>query len=233
MKTPSLVVEYWTGEINSILSSVATAFSGWLAPIPEAAMTSQAIIKIFELSPTLAVLVAASIELVGVSVNAHYLDIVAYNATEETEKERRGRKTHVNGLENVASARNSVIAFYCVTGLIVTCAAVFEVVVGGAPLIKLLAVLFPVASASGTLTMNKRAAFHRKQQVYKVISRKPATAKKVDLVLTEATPSKQDRIHELRKVNPELTQVKIAEAVGVSTGYVSRVLKANGSSSDN
>lgn len=162
-KTLSLVVNHWVGEFNSAFASIASALSAWLAPVPEAAMTAIAIGKIFELKPLFSIFIAASIELVGVSVNEYFQDATAFNENEKIHKEKRGAKNYRHPLENVRSAKVFVWAFYIVTGIIVAVTAAYEVFYEEKLPIKLLAALFPVASAIGTITMNRRAALHRKK----------------------------------------------------------------------
>lgn len=162
MKRVSERSEYWAGEFNAVLQSWSTMLSGWLAPIPEAAMTAGAIHQVFGLSNLLSVLVAGSIELVGISVNAHYLDAVAFNDAEEQYRARTVRKTYRVPLEDVKQAGRAVNGFYWTTGAIVALSAIYQAVTER-ELLKLLAILFPIASAIGTKAMNRRAALHRKR----------------------------------------------------------------------
>jgi hypothetical protein len=192
MKTPSLTVQHWAGEANAIASSIATTLSSWLSPVPEAVMTARAIGEIFELPMVWAGMVAASIELVGVSVNAHYLEAVDFNEEQERIKEQYGRKTYRHALEDAGSAKGFVVTFYVVTGLIVAGAAVNEAIIERNPL-NLLAILFPVASAIGTITMNRRAALHRKLALIEQESSarsKASDARSDDERSAEAEPSK-------------------------------------------
>jgi hypothetical protein len=161
-QTLSLKVEQWSGEVNAILSSITTTAASWLAPLPEAAMTTRSIVSIFGLPDVWAALVAGSIELVGVSVNAHYLSVVEFNANLEAYKEKHKAKTHRVPLEDEEAARKAVNRYYIITGLIVGLTAIYEVVFQSAPVITLLAIAFPFASAIGTKTMNRRASLHRK-----------------------------------------------------------------------
>lgn len=158
-RTPSLFVNHWTDEINAMLQSVATAASAWLAPLPEAVMTARAIEIVFELPAAASFAVAASIELVGIGVNSYHLDAKAHNDDERKYKEQKGRVTYRNAL--VAEGDKAVFCFYGVTGAIVAFTAVYEAIMQRNPL-KLLAILFPIASAIGTVTMNRKAALHRR-----------------------------------------------------------------------
>lgn len=159
----SLEVAYWTGEINAMVSSVATALTGWLTPLPEAVVTSNALTKIADIPGWLALVVAASIEVTGISVNAHYLDALEFNEAQALDMARTGRKTHKYAPEDVQATRIAVFAYYGLTGFLVAATAIYEVAVEKQPPIKLLAIPLPVISAVGTITMNRRAAFHRKQ----------------------------------------------------------------------
>jgi hypothetical protein len=125
-------------------------------------MTASAIARIFELPAIWSALVAGAIELVGVSVNSYYLEAAEFNADLERHRERYDAKTYKARPENVRAAQGFVVAFYVVTGGIVAGAAIYEALTETMWL-KLLAVLFPVASALGTITMNRRAALHRKR----------------------------------------------------------------------
>ena len=158
----SAKIERAAAEIGASVASVASWIASWLAPVPEAVMTARAIQTVFVLPYGLALAVAASIEVVGVSINAHYQDVRARNAELLALQERHGARSTRYPLENERGALAAVVAFYGVTAAIVWATAVFEAVTLARPL-TLLACLFPVVSALGTVTMNARAAFHRRK----------------------------------------------------------------------
>ena len=126
-------------------------------------MTASAVGDIFKLPPVVGAIVAASIEVVGFNINQHYLDAREFNDWLDRYEARNGAKTYKDTPENLTAARKAVWQYYAVTGSIIALTAIYRVVFDGADVITLLAVLFPVASALGTVTMNRRAALHRKR----------------------------------------------------------------------
>lgn len=174
----SLAVEHWTAEIGTSLASILSWLASWFAPVPEAVMTARAIATIFDLSPALSGIVAISLELVGMQVNAYWLDSLDFNEKLETHRERYNAKTYRYPKENTKAACAFVWAFYGITTMIVVATAIYQYDVSG-EWITLLACAFPLASAIGTVTMNKRAAFHRRRlaidAVYETDRTQPAT----------------------------------------------------------
>jgi hypothetical protein len=157
----SLIVNDYTGEVNAIAASVLSMAAAWLAPLPEATMTARAIAQVFNLSMLWSAVVAASIELVGIRINAYYLDAVEFNASESAYNTQHGRKTDRVALEDTRGAVWMVYGFYGVTFLIVMFTAIYNAVTTNDPL-KLLAILFPVMSSFGTISANRAASLHRK-----------------------------------------------------------------------
>jgi len=158
----ALTVEAYAQEANAVLLSVLAAGATWFAPLPEAVMTAQAIQQIFGLPVGVAAICAASLELIGVSANTAYLDAQAFNEAQRAYMLKRGTNNPRYPLESTAWALGLVLGFYTTTGAIVAATAIYDVLAHDAPLICLLACLFPVASGIGAMVANRRAAFTRK-----------------------------------------------------------------------
>ena len=225
MKNPSLVVRHWTGEFNAILSDAASALSGWLTPLPEAAVTSNALTQIADIPNWLAFVVAASIEVTGISINAHYLDALEFNEAQELEMARTGRKTYKYIPENAQAARNAVVWYYGLTGFLVAATALYEVAVESAPLIKLLVIPFPVISAIGTITSNRRAAFHRKQASIAAETEAQSTAKRKSKPVADGNDTETEDAPLLRNPKPEIapeTQGEIPDYATATLDFYKR-----------
>ncbi|MBN1815346.1 MAG: hypothetical protein JXA14_26175 [Anaerolineae bacterium] len=234
----SLKVEYYTAEVGASLASVLSWLASWFAPVPEAVMTARAIGVIFEIGPLLSAIVAASIELVGMEINAHYMDVRGYNADLLAHQERYNARHTRLPLENAKAAGVAVWVFYAITSIIVIVTAIYEAAQSGEWL-KLLAAAFPLVSALGTYTMNRRAAFHRRR--VEIAEERPKREAAADAGRDVSTRkgngaaretmesmSKHERILWLRRERPELTQASIAESAGCTEGYVSKVLSKSG-----
>ena len=161
-KPLSIRVESAAQEANAVLLSVLAAGATWFAPLPEAVMTAQAIQQIFGLPVGVAACVAASLELIGVSANAALNDAREFNARAWIGVSGKRLQQPRYPLEDEARPRNLLTGFYVTTAGIVWATAIYNVAVEGAPLIRLLACLFPVASAIGAMVANSRASLRRK-----------------------------------------------------------------------
>lgn len=207
-------------------------------------MTTTAITRIFELPVLVSVFVAASIELVGINVNSRYLEAKTFNDDLETYKARYKSATYRYPRENEDGARSRLVWFYIITGCIVAFTAFYEVFVEKAVPIKLLACLFPVTSAIGTLVANERAAFRRKiatlqanenqpkfdikqesNKENEIKIANPEEKEKEIPVANYATMETVPAIIALYEENPLNTQRKVAKAVGVTPQRVGQVLK--------
>jgi len=158
----SLRVEEAAQEVNAVLLSALSAGATWFAPLPEAVMTAQAVQQIFGLPVIVAACVAASLELIGVNANAAYNDAKEYNAAQMTGASGKRLQNPRNPLESEHRPLSLLLGFYATTTGIVVATAVYNVVIEGAPLIRLLACLFPFASAIGVVVANQRASLRRK-----------------------------------------------------------------------
>jgi len=158
----SLRVEEAAQEVNAVLLSALSAGATWFAPLPEAVMTAQAVQQIFGLPVIVAACVAASLELIGVNANAAYNDAKEYNAAQMTGASGKRLQNPRNPLESERRPLSLLLGFYATTTGIVVATAVYNVVIEGAPLIRLLACLFPFASAIGVVVANQRASLRRK-----------------------------------------------------------------------
>jgi hypothetical protein len=222
--------DHWTGEVNAAFVSSLTMASNWLAPIPEAAMTGNAIMTIFDLPPWLAFIVAASIEIAGFGVNSYYLEAQAFNETQQAYQRRHNAKDTKLPLEDAQGAGVMVIAYYIVTGCVVAFNAIYQVATKVAPPIMLLAILFPVVSALATVAANRRAALHRKiingneteVKVAKSLQDNSETVAQPEPEPAQPKPEpvqlndRQIAIAETLAKQPEITYTRLGKLFGVS-----------------
>lgn len=236
-KPLSIRVESTAQEANAVLLSVLAAGATWFAPLPEAVMTAQAIQQIFGLPAGIAACVAASLELIGVSANAALNDAREFNAQQWIGANGKRLQNPRNPLEDEQRPRGMLIAFYLTTGAIVWATAVYNVFIEGAPLIRLLACLFPIASAVGAMVANGRASLRRRvaQLESETASEKQPKSKSEQAppeieqaeeshLPNYASLDTTEAIKTFYSSNPLATQAQAAQAVEVSRARVGQVL---------
>jgi hypothetical protein len=244
MKPLSLRVEEAAQEANAVLLSALAAGATWFAPLPEAVMTAQAIQQIFGLPVGIAACVAASLELIGVSANAALNDVREFNAEAWIGANGKRLQNPRHPLEDERRPRRLLVAFYATTAGIVWATAAYNVFVEGAPLIRLLACLFPIASGVGAMVANGRASLRRKvaglaveEASEKQAKGKPAQAPQVETQAPQVeTQVEESHLHDYASMttveaiktfygeNPLATQASAAQAVGVTRQAVGQSL---------
>lgn len=238
----SIRVEAIAQEANAVLLSALAAGATWFAPLPEAVMTAQAIRQIFGLPSGVAACVAASLELIGVSANAALNDVREFNAAQWIGANGKRLQQPRHSLEDERRPRNLLVAFYATTAGIVWATAAYNVLVEGAPLIRLLACLFPIASGVGAMVANGRASLRRRvaglaaseanEASERQAKGKPEQAPQPVAQVKEshlpdyASLDTAEAIKTFYADNPLATQAQAAQIAGVSRARVGQVLQA-------
>jgi hypothetical protein len=227
----ALSIDAACASVESIALSILGRFAAWVGPVPVAIFTSTELQIVFGVGPFLALVSAAAMELMGINLANRWLTLRNY---------QDGKRKNDPDVD-VKLARGLMVSFY-VMDIIISSLIVAKRIFAGGAFTNVIAVLFPVASIFSIISLNQGvqhqrallkisqetldAKEERKRRADERKRREQETQRRADEQKIEQweTLSKQQRILSIIEGNGHLTQDEIAEHVGCTRGYVSKVL---------
>lgn len=212
-------VESFMAALEAIFVSIIGRVAVWFTPLPSAVLVARSATRVFELGGLWPWVMAGVIELVGLVTSNLWL----------TAKEWNRNKNKSDPKANEVLAFGLMVSYFITTGLLLLAFEIPHVAQTGS-IVGLTALLFPVLSAVGIISLNERILHNRRQT--EKISKKRANvmlgntkANTTPNTLHLARKAKRDeRLNNLvhfYSENPNATMVQAGEAVGVARQTVS------------
>jgi hypothetical protein len=212
-------VESFMAALEAIFVSIIGRIAVWFTPLPSAVLVARSATRVFELAGLWPWVMAGVIELVGLVTSNLWL----------TAKEWNRNKNKSDPKANEALAFGLMLSYFITTGLLLLAFEIPHVIQTGS-IVGLTALLFPVLSAVGIISLNERI-LHNRRQAEKM------SKKRVNVMLgntkSNTTPNtlhsarkakRDERLNNLVRFyseNPNATMIDAGEAVGVARQTVS------------
>lgn len=207
-------VEAFMAACETILVSIIGRLAVWLTPLPSAVLVSRSAVRVFELNGLWPWVIAGVIELIGLVTSNLWL----------TAKEWNRGKNKTDPQANELLAFGLMLSYFVTTGLLLLAFEIPRLVETG-NIVGLTALLFPLLSAVGIISLNERILQH--QRVSEKLSRrknvkvssKVSNNTKFDTLIRARQARKETRLNalvEFYNTNPNAGATEAAQAVGVS-----------------
>jgi hypothetical protein len=207
-------VEAFMAACEAILVSLIGRVAVWLTPLPSAVLVSRSAVRVFELGGLWPWVMAGVIELIGLVTSNLWL----------TAKEWNRGKNKTDPQANEFLAFGLMLSYFVTTGLLLLAFEIPRVIETG-NIVGLTALLFPILSAVGIISLNERILQHRrlsekvsKRQRVKVSS-KLSNNVNLDTLARARRAKKAARLNalvEFYHTNSNAGATEAAQALGVS-----------------
>lgn len=203
-------VEAFMAACEVILVSIIGRLAVWFTPLPSAVLVSRSAVRVFELDGLWPWVMAGVIELIGLVTSNLWL----------TAKEWNRGKNKTDPQANELLAFGLMLSYFVTTGLLLLAFEIPRVIETG-NLVGLTALLFPVLSAVGIISLNERILQHRRvsEKLSKRKGVKVSNKTKFDTLQSARRAKKEARLDALvdfYHANPDGTPTQAARALGVS-----------------
>jgi len=208
------VVETFMAACEAMLVSVIGRLAVWLTPLPSAILVSRSAVRVFELDGLWPWVMAGVIELIGLVTSNLWL----------TAKEWNRNRNKTDPEANELLAFGLMLSYFVTTGLLLLAFEIPRVLEIG-KIVGLTALLFPVLSAVGIISLNERILQHRRASEKMLKRKRVRVSSKVsnktifDTLQTARQAKKEARLDSLVEffsAQPEGTPTQAAQVLGVS-----------------
>jgi hypothetical protein len=152
MLSSETAVESFMAALEAMLVSIIGRAAVWATPLPSAVLVSRSAAKVFELDGLWPWVMAGVIELIGLVTSNLWL----------TAKEWNRSKNKSDPAANEALAFGLMLSYFVVTGALLLAFELPAVFGINGRVMGLTALLFPVLSAVGIISLNERILQHRR-----------------------------------------------------------------------
>lgn len=233
----AISIDEQAAAVESIVLSVVGRLAAWLGPVPVAILTSSELRVVFDVGPVLALISAASMELIGVNLANRWLTLKSYQDS----------KNKSDPDVNVKLSAWLMGLFYGLD-VIIGWIIVARRMIDSGNFTYVIAGLFPIASILSVISLNQGVQLQRAMAVKKQekISqaeerKRKAQEKKIQTELSKSqaqekarqdhlrrveemeSMSKRDRVLMILEGNGHLTLEQVGEMAGCTAGYVSKI----------
>ena len=207
-------VEAFMAALEAIFVSIVGRVAVWFTPLPSAVLVARSATRVFELGGFWPWIMAGVIELVGLVTSNLWL----------TAKEWNRRKNKSDPKANEALAFGLMLSYFITTGLLLLAFEIPRVFETG-NVVGLTALLFPVLSAVGIISLNERILQNRRQAEKLTrrkgvkVSSKVSNNGNLDTLQAARQAKKQERLDALvafYAANPMAPTTEAAHHIGVS-----------------
>jgi hypothetical protein len=210
MSGSETAVEAFMAACETILVSIIGRLAVWLTPLPSAVLVSRSAVRVFELDGLWPWLMAGVIELIGLVTSNLWL----------TGKEWNRSKNKTDPPANELLAFSLMLSYFVTTGLLLLAFEIPRVIETG-NIVGLTALLFPILSAVGIISLNERILQHRRatQKLSKRKGVKVSNKTNLDTLTRARQVRKATRLDALvgfYSTKPDAGVTQAARAIGVS-----------------
>jgi hypothetical protein len=211
MSSGETAVETFMAALEAMLVSIIGRLAVWLTPLPSAVLVSRSAVRVFELDGLWPWVMAGVIELIGLVTSNLWLTAKEWN--------RNKNKSDPNANELLAFGL--MLSYFITTGFLLLAFEIPHVFETGS-IVGLTALLFPVLSAVGIISLNERILQHRRvsaKMSKRQVSSKVSNKTNLDSLQAARQARRQARLDALMDfytAHPEAGATEAAQTLGVS-----------------